>query len=91
MLGRMFGHEFHALLIFQKFLIADDFAALFGSGSHGGCLGDTMYGPIRVADLGGRILKWAKTDEKLIRKFGGSFGQNVNFGGFVGRKWISHF
>ena len=32
MLGRMFGHEFHALLIFQKFLIADDFAALFGSG-----------------------------------------------------------
>ena len=29
-LGRMFGHEFHALLIFQKFLIADDFAALFG-------------------------------------------------------------
>ena len=31
-LGRMFGHEFHALLIFQKFLIADDFAALFGSG-----------------------------------------------------------
>ena len=30
MLGRMFGHEFHALLIFQKFLIADDFAALFG-------------------------------------------------------------
>ena len=33
MLGRMFGHEFHALLIFQKFLIQDDFAALFGSGS----------------------------------------------------------
>ena len=32
-LGRMFGHEFHALVIFQKFLIADDFAALFGSGS----------------------------------------------------------
>jgi len=31
-LGRMFGHEFHALLIFQEFLIADDFAALFGSG-----------------------------------------------------------
>ena len=31
-LGRMFGHEFHALLIFQKFLIADDFAALFGFG-----------------------------------------------------------
>ena len=31
-LGRMFGHEFHALLIFQKFLIQDDFAALFGSG-----------------------------------------------------------
>ena len=29
-LGRMFGHEFHALLIFQEFLIADDFAALFG-------------------------------------------------------------
>ena len=29
-LGRMFGHEFHALLIFQKFLISDDFAALFG-------------------------------------------------------------
>ena len=26
-----------------------------------GCLGDTMYVPIRVADLGGRILKWAKT------------------------------
>ena len=26
----MFGHEFHALLIFQEFLIADDFAALFG-------------------------------------------------------------
>ena len=34
MLGRMFGHEFHALVIFQKFLIADDFAALFGFGSH---------------------------------------------------------
>ena len=32
-LGRMFGHEFHALLIFQKFLFADDFAARFGSGS----------------------------------------------------------
>ena len=32
-LGRMFGHEFHALVIFQKFLIADDFAALFGFGS----------------------------------------------------------
>ena len=31
-LGRMFGHEFHALLILQKFLVADDFAALFGSG-----------------------------------------------------------
>ena len=30
MLGRMFGHEFRALLIFQKFLITDDFAALFG-------------------------------------------------------------
>ena len=30
MLGRIFGHEFHALLIFPKFLIADDFAALFG-------------------------------------------------------------
>ena len=29
-LGTMFGHELHALLIFQKFLIADDFAALFG-------------------------------------------------------------
>ena len=29
-LGRMFGHEFHALVIFQKFLIADGFAALFG-------------------------------------------------------------
>ena len=28
MLGRMFGHEFHALLIFQKFLITDEFAAL---------------------------------------------------------------
>ena len=34
-LGSMFGHEFHALLIFQKFLIADDFAALFGSGPQG--------------------------------------------------------
>ena len=33
-LGRMFGHEFHALLIFPKFLIADDFAALFGISSH---------------------------------------------------------
>ena len=33
MLGRMFGHEFHALLMFQKFLIADDFAALFGISS----------------------------------------------------------
>ena len=32
-LGRMFGHEFHALVIFQKILIADDFAALFGFGS----------------------------------------------------------
>ena len=32
MLGRMFGHEFHALVISQKFLIADDFAALFGFG-----------------------------------------------------------
>ena len=31
MLGRMFGREFHALVIFQKFLIADDFA-LFGFG-----------------------------------------------------------
>ena len=29
-LGRMFGHEFHALVIFQKFLIADDSAALKG-------------------------------------------------------------
>ena len=28
-------------------------------------LGDTMYTSIGVADLGGRILKWAKTDEKL--------------------------
>ena len=28
-------------------------------------LGDTMYVRIGVADLGGRILKWAKTDEKL--------------------------
>ena len=28
-------------------------------------LGDTTCTPIRVADLGGRILKWAKTDEKL--------------------------
>ena len=33
MLGRMFGHEFRALLIFQKFLISDDFAALFGISS----------------------------------------------------------
>ena len=33
-LGRMVGHEFHALLIFQKFLIADDFAALFGISTH---------------------------------------------------------
>ena len=32
MLGSMFGHAFHALLIFQKFLISDHFAALFGSG-----------------------------------------------------------
>ena len=38
MLGRMFGHEFHALVIFQKFLIADDFAALFG------------FGPLRPLD-----------------------------------------
>ena len=29
-LGSMFGHAFHALLIFQKFLISDHFAALFG-------------------------------------------------------------
>ena len=29
-LRRMVGHEFHALLIFPKFLISDDFAALFG-------------------------------------------------------------
>ena len=35
MLGRIFGHEFHALLIFQKFLITDDFAALFRFGSPG--------------------------------------------------------
>ena len=35
MLGRMFGHEFHALLIFQKFLISDDVAALFGISSPG--------------------------------------------------------
>ena len=28
-------------------------------------LGDTMCDGIGVADLGGRILKWAKTDEKL--------------------------
>ena len=27
-------------------------------------LGDTMCDGIGVADLGGRILKWAKTDEK---------------------------
>ena len=33
-LGRMFGNEFHALLIFQKFLIADDFAALLGISTH---------------------------------------------------------
>ena len=37
MLGRMFGHEFHALLIFQKFLISDDFAALFGISSQHKC------------------------------------------------------
>ena len=28
-------------------------------------LGDTTCGLIRVADLGDRILKWAKTDEKI--------------------------
>ena len=28
-------------------------------------LGDTMYERIGVADLGGRRLKWAKTDEIL--------------------------
>ena len=28
-------------------------------------LGDTMRVRIGVADLGGRILKWPKTDEKL--------------------------
>ena len=28
-------------------------------------LGDTMYTSIGVADLGGRILKWSKIDEKL--------------------------
>ena len=28
-------------------------------------LGDTMYDGIGVADLGGRILKWPKNDEKL--------------------------
>ena len=28
--------------------------------------------------------------QRVGRKFGGSFGQNVNFGGFGGRKWISH-
>ena len=28
-------------------------------------LGDTMCGLIRVADLGGLILKWPKNDEKL--------------------------
>ena len=34
-------------------------------GGHRQCFGDTMYTPIGVSDLGGRILKWPKTDEKL--------------------------
>ena len=34
-------------------------------GRHGWCLGDVMHTSIGVADLGGRILKWPKTDEKL--------------------------
>ena len=40
----------------------------FGDDSRGRAradLGDTMCDGIGVADLGGRILKWAKTDEKL--------------------------
>ena len=32
----MVGHEFHALLIFLKFLISDDFAALFRTGPPAG-------------------------------------------------------
>ena len=41
-LGRIFGHEFHALLIFPKFLIADDFAALFGISSRCNMLVSTL-------------------------------------------------
>ena len=36
-----------------------------GKGRARANLGDTMYTSIGVADLGGRILKWPKNDEKL--------------------------
>ena len=70
-------------------------------------LGDTMYTPGGVADLGGRILKWPKSDEKLCsdgtegvdlprqgRKFRHFDREIINFrgfGSFGAQKWISHF
>ena len=49
----------------EKDLVRVRACARVPRGRHEECLGDTTCGPIRVADLGGRILKWAKTDEKL--------------------------
>ena len=70
----------------------------------GWCLGDAMCTPIGLADLGGWILKWPRTDEKLcsVGTEGGDlprqgrnflhFGREIiNFRGFGGQKWISHF
>ena len=62
MLGRMFGHEFHALLIFQKFLIADDFAALFGSGSLVSFSSHFIFTVIILSEKGlGHPLTWDYT------------------------------
>ena len=56
-LGRMFGHEFHALVIFQKFLIADGFAALFGFGPHG--IGKTASQSVQVSIS---VIEYARFD-----------------------------
>ena len=42
-----------------------DGVAVGARGRHGWCLGDVMLVRIGVVDLGGWILKWPKTDEKL--------------------------
>ena len=64
MLGSMFGHGFHARLIFQNFLISDHFAGLFGSGSQVSKVTYRGYGFSREIDM---MLRQNLVDETKLK------------------------